>query len=101
MTTQVSKFIKYFENIFSKINDTVLHGWFGFLPDPLENGLIWVLEHFVGSGWHLTLGVLFMLIVTFLPGGLVEGGQRIAKRLRRKRVGNDDTTKPAEQETSR
>ncbi|MCB1458717.1 MAG: branched-chain amino acid ABC transporter permease, partial [Nitratireductor sp.] len=24
-------FIKYFENIFSKINDTVLHGWFGWM----------------------------------------------------------------------
>lgn len=26
-------FIKYFENIFSKINDNVLHSWFAFLPD--------------------------------------------------------------------
>ncbi len=83
-------FIKYFENIFSKINNSVLHEWFGFLPDGLENGVIWVLEHFVGSGWHLTLGLLFMLIVTFLPGGLVEGGQRIAKRLRRKGADDDD-----------
>jgi hypothetical protein len=24
---------------------------------------------FVGEGWHLTLGLLFMLIVIFLPGG--------------------------------
>ncbi|MDB9728183.1 branched-chain amino acid ABC transporter permease, partial [Amylibacter sp.] len=30
-------FIKYFENIFSKINDTVLHGWFAWMPDGLEN----------------------------------------------------------------
>jgi len=91
-------FIKYFENIFSKINDSVLHGWFGFLPDSIENGLIWVLEHFVGSGWHLTLGVLFMLIVTFLPGGLVEGGQRIGRWLRRNRSEDTSsgTTKPAE-----
>ena len=28
-------FIKYFENIFSKINDNVLHGWFAFMPDGL------------------------------------------------------------------
>ena len=91
-------FIKYFENIFSKINDSVLHGWFGFLPDSIENGLIWVLEHFVGSGWHLTLGVLFMLIVTFLPGGLVEGGQRIGRWLRRNRSEDTSsgTAKPAE-----
>ncbi|WP_069300966.1 branched-chain amino acid ABC transporter permease [Neptunicoccus sediminis] len=73
-------FIKYFENIFSKINESVLHGWFGFLPDGIENGLIWVAEHFVGSGWHLTLGLLFMLIVIFLPGGLMEGATRIRDR---------------------
>lgn len=73
-------FIKYFENIFSKINESVLHGWFGFLPDPLENGVVWVLEHFVGSGWHLTLGLLFMLIVIFLPGGLMEGANRVRDR---------------------
>ena len=92
-------FIKYFENIFSKINASVLHEWFGFLPDSLENGLIWVAEFFVGSGWQLTLGLLFMLIVTFLPGGLMEGGQKIARMLRRKPPGGDQatgTTKPAE-----
>ncbi|MCA0919349.1 branched-chain amino acid ABC transporter permease [Pseudooceanicola nanhaiensis] len=77
-------FIKYFENIFSKINEGVLHQWFSFLPDGVENGAVWVVEHFVGPGWHLTLGLLFMLVVTFLPGGLVEGGQRIAKLFRRK-----------------
>lgn len=73
-------FIKYFENIFSKINDNVLHSWFGFLPDGLENSLVWVVEHFVGPGWHLTLGLLFMLIVIFLPGGLMEGATRIRNR---------------------
>ena len=26
-----------FENIFSKINDNVLHSWFSFMPDGLEN----------------------------------------------------------------
>lgn len=75
-------FIKYFENIFSKINESVLHGWFGFLPDGLENSLIWVVEHFVGPGWHLTLGLLFMLIVIFLPGGLMEGATRIRNRFK-------------------
>ena len=34
-------FIKYFENIFSKINDTVLHGWFAWMPDGLENVIVW------------------------------------------------------------
>ncbi|QPM89095.1 branched-chain amino acid ABC transporter permease [Pseudooceanicola algae] len=90
-------FIKYFENIFSKINDNVLHQWFHALPDGLESIVIWVAEHFVGSGWHLTLGLLFMLVVTFLPGGLVEGGQRLS-RLRRRRDGGDKATQstPAE-----
>ncbi|MEM1345830.1 MAG: branched-chain amino acid ABC transporter permease, partial [Pseudomonadota bacterium] len=32
---------------------------------------------FVGEGWHLTLGVMFMAIVIFLPGGLMEGFRRI------------------------
>ncbi len=94
--------IKYLENIFSKINETVLHSWFGFLPDGLENVVVWVFSRFTGDGWPLTLGLLFMLVVTFLPGGLVEGGQRIGRRLRRKRAGDKDdtkapgTTKPAE-----
>ncbi len=82
-------FIKYFENIFSKINENVLHEWFGFLPDGLENAVVWVVEHFVGSGWHLTLGVLFMMVVIFLPGGLVEGGQRIMRMLRGKKSDDD------------
>ena len=77
-------FIKYFENIFSKINDNVLHGWFSFMPDGLEDMLIAVIHPFVGKGWHLTLGLLFMLVVIFLPGGLVEGGQRIGRVFRRK-----------------
>ncbi|QIE45076.1 branched-chain amino acid ABC transporter permease [Pseudohalocynthiibacter aestuariivivens] len=72
-----SGLIKYFENIFSKINDSVLHGWFSFLPDGIEDFMVTIVHPFVGKGWHLTLGVLFMLIVIFLPGGLVQGGQKI------------------------
>jgi ABC-type branched-subunit amino acid transport system permease subunit len=94
-------FIKYFEAIFSKMNENVLHQAFSFLPAPLENGVVWLLHFFVGSGWHLTLGVLFMLVVTFLPGGLVEGAQRIAgmfKRGRKSPPGEPGapTTTPAE-----
>ena len=85
-------FIKYFENIFSKINDNVLHGWFAFLPDGLEDFIVTVLHPFIGKGWHLTLGILFMLVVIFLPGGLVEGGQRIGRLFRRK-SGKDDAEK--------
>jgi ABC-type branched-subunit amino acid transport system permease subunit len=93
-------FIKYFENIFSKINDTVLHQWFAFMPDGLEDAMVFIVHPFIGKGWHLTLGILFMLVVIFLPGGLVEGGQKIAAWLRRpRRKTKDDTeksTKPAE-----
>ncbi|MGM0583183.1 MAG: branched-chain amino acid ABC transporter permease [Pseudomonadota bacterium] len=69
--------IKYFENIFSAINDQVLGQVFSFLPGPLQDGLVALTSLFVGEGWHLTLGLIFMLIVTFLPGGLIEGAQRL------------------------
>ena len=92
-------FIKYFENIFSKINDNVLHQWFSFLPDGLENGAVWVFEHFVGAGWHLTLGVTFMMVVIFLPGGLVEGGQRIKGLFSRKKAPSTDDSDTASQST--
>ncbi len=92
-------FIKYFENIFSKINESVLHSWFSALPDGLEDLLVTLVYPFVGKGWHMTLGILFVLVVVFLPGGLVEGGQRIATWLRRKKAGGNkptSTTEPAE-----
>ncbi|WP_294226492.1 branched-chain amino acid ABC transporter permease [uncultured Shimia sp.] len=91
-------FIKYFENIFSKINDSILHEWFAFLPDGLENFMVFIVHPFVGKGWHLTLGILFMLVVIFLPGGLVEGGQRIAKWIKNRGKAEDSgaTTEPAE-----
>lgn len=69
--------IKYLENIVSKINDNVLHGAFNALPDGLENVIIKIIHPFVGEGWQLTLGLLFMVVVIFLPGGLVQGGQRL------------------------
>jgi len=78
-------FIKYFENIFSKINDQVLHGWFAFLPDGLEDFVVAIIHPFVGKGWHLTLGLMFMAVVIFLPGGLMEGGQRIGNLFKRKK----------------
>ncbi len=77
--------IKYMENIVSKINKTVLEQWFSFMPDGIEDLLITLIYPFVGKGWHLTLGLVFMLVVIFLPGGLVEGGQRIGKMFRRKK----------------
>lgn len=94
-------FIKYFENIFSKINENVLHTWFNFMPDGLENFVVAIIYPFIGKGWHLTLGLMFMMVVIFLPGGLVEGGQRIAKLLKRGKKDDDggkaaDATTPAE-----
>ncbi|MEL6683000.1 MAG: hypothetical protein AAFQ09_10180, partial [Pseudomonadota bacterium] len=83
--------VKYFENIFSKINETILHGWFAFLPDGLENFVVAMIYPFIGKGWHLTLGIVFMLVVIFLPGGLVQGGQKIMGLFRRKKP---ESTKP-------
>jgi ABC-type branched-subunit amino acid transport system permease subunit len=90
-------FIKYFENIVSKINEGILHHWFGFLPDGLEDFLVAIIYPFIGKGWHLTLGILFMLVVIFLPGGLVQGGQKIAALFRKKSADKaDKTSTPAE-----
>ncbi len=69
--------IKYMENIFSGINDTLLGTWFDFLPQALTDLLVTIVSPFVGSGWHLTLGLTFMMIMIFLPGGMVEGAQKI------------------------
>ncbi len=86
-------FIKYFENIFSKINDSVLEGWFAFMPEVLTDTFVWIFGSFVGKGWHLTLGALFMVIVIFLPGGLVEGSQKIMTMFTRKK-GDDEKSEP-------
>ena len=77
--------IKYMENIVSKINSGILHEWFGFLPDGLEDFIVTMIYPFVGKGWHLTLGLVFMAVVIFLPGGLVEGIQKIGRFVRRLR----------------
>ena len=39
---------------------------------------------FVGKGWHLTLGLMFMAVVIFLPGGLMDGAKRIVDWMRGK-----------------
>ena len=69
--------IKYLENIFSAFNTQVLHDFFTFLPDGFQNGAVKVASLFVGDGWQLTLGLLFMVLVIFLPGGVMEGMRRI------------------------
>jgi ABC-type branched-subunit amino acid transport system permease subunit len=70
--------IKYFENIFSAINDSILARFFSFLPDGVDSAIITISSKFVGEGWFLTLGLVFVLIVVFLPGGIMEGVRRLA-----------------------
>ncbi|MGU9958368.1 MAG: branched-chain amino acid ABC transporter permease [Arenicellales bacterium WSBS_2016_MAG_OTU3] len=74
--------IKYFENIFSAFNESSLLETFSFLPEFLQNIVVTIVHPFVGEGWHLTLGALFMIIVIFLPGGLMEGFTKLFKRKR-------------------
>ena len=73
--------IKYCEAVFSKINDNLLHKWFDFMPDGIEDIMVAIVHPFVGKSWHLTLGLMFMLIVIFLPGGLVGGITGLFRRL--------------------
>ncbi|SEQ60754.1 amino acid/amide ABC transporter membrane protein 2, HAAT family [Devosia sp. YR412] len=86
--------IKYFENIFSAINDTMLHRFWGFLPEGADNVMVAITSKFVGEGWFLTLGLVFVLIVVFLPGGIMEGVRRIAHLFNRQRKSPD---RPASQ----
>ncbi len=87
--------IKYFENIFSAYNDSTLDNIFSFLPDGLQSVVVGVSGLFVGDGWHLTLGLLFMIIVIFLPGGLMEGVNRIWNWLRNRKGGDGDAVQPS------
>ncbi|MEM0989047.1 MAG: branched-chain amino acid ABC transporter permease [Pseudomonadota bacterium] len=80
--------IKYFENIFSAMHENTLAAAFDFLPGGLQDAVVKVASTFVGDGWLLTLGIVFMLIVIFLPGGLMEGINRLFRLFRRK--GTDD-----------
>ncbi len=78
--------IKYFENIFSAFNDRSLHEVLAFLPDGMENIVVTLVRPFVGEGWHLTLGVLFMLVIIFLPGGIMQGIDRIFGKSKKKKA---------------
>jgi ABC-type branched-subunit amino acid transport system permease subunit len=72
--------IKYLENIFSAFNHQILHNFFSFLPDGLEKVVVSVVCLFVGEGWELTLGVMFLVLIVFLPGGVMEGVRRLRVR---------------------
>ena len=86
--------IKYMEQIFSAMNEQVLLAMVDFLPLWLAEAFASFMGLFVGEGWHLTLGVIFMLIVIFLPGGLMEGFTRIGRLFSR---GGGGRTDPAGQ----
>ncbi len=89
--------IKYFENIFSAINEVMLHRFWGFLPDGVDAVFVTVSSKFVGEGWFLTLGLVFVLIVCFLPGGIMEGVRRIAHLFNRPDNSARTPGKPAPQ----
>ncbi len=79
--------IKFAEQKVSSWNTGILNDVFTFLPDTLRPIVVDISSLFVGEGWHMTLGLLFMVIVIFLPGGLMEGINRITERM--------NSTKPA------
>ncbi|MDN2568584.1 branched-chain amino acid ABC transporter permease [Aquibium sp. A9E412] len=79
--------IKYAEQKVSSWNEGILHNALSFLPDGLEDFVVGTVSLFVGEGWHLTLGLLFMVIVIFLPGGLMEGFRRLVALFTRPRQG--------------
>jgi hypothetical protein len=62
----------------------------------LQHATVAITGLFVGEGWHLTLGALFMIIVIFLPGGLMEGFVRIGNLFKRWRKPKSVVTTEAE-----
>ncbi|MEK9702042.1 MAG: branched-chain amino acid ABC transporter permease [Deltaproteobacteria bacterium] len=91
--------IKYFENIFSSFNHDLLMDIFSFLPEALAEPIVAVVGLFVGEGWHLTLGVLFMIIVIFLPGGIIEGIGRLQKMIKNRKESEQSSRSAQRQES--
>jgi ABC-type branched-subunit amino acid transport system permease subunit len=90
--------IKYFENILSALNDNILARFWSFLPEGAADVMVKITGKFVGDGWFLTLGLVFVLVVIFLPGGIMEGVRRVAASLRRSGSSGSKSaqTQPAE-----
>jgi ABC-type branched-subunit amino acid transport system permease subunit len=89
--------IKYFENIFSSFNHNTMEQTFAFLPETVREPVVSISMLFVGEGWHLTLGLLFMVVVIFLPGGLMEGFRRIGRAVsKRSSTRRAERLQPAE-----
>lgn len=89
--------IKYFENIFSAFNDQTLNQVFDFIPEGIRTYVVDTVSLFVGDGWHLTLGLMFMITVIFLPGGIMEGVRRIAAMFSRKKDNSTNSNAVTEQ----
>jgi ABC-type branched-subunit amino acid transport system permease subunit len=90
--------IKYFENIFSAFNDQALERFFAFVPEGARETVVAIVGKFVGDGWHLTLGLIFVLVVVFLPGGIMEGVRRLGAVFSRRGPSENGATRvqPAE-----
>jgi hypothetical protein len=58
-----------------------LNNVFSFLPDAILHPVVKLLGLFVGEGWELTLGVLFLILIVFVPGGLMQGFQSLQRRV--------------------
>lgn len=89
--------IKYFENIFSAFNEETLHETFSFLPGFLENAMVTITSPFVGEGWHLTLGMLFVLVIIFLPGGILQGIGKLSTWFKSRFSGSAETPSTEEE----
>lgn len=87
--------IKYAEQKVSSWNEGILSDFFSFLPQGLSEFMVNFTALFVGEGWHMTLGLLFMIIVIFIPGGIVEGVRRIFGLFRRSKPQTVNKTKTA------
>jgi ABC-type branched-subunit amino acid transport system permease subunit len=74
--------IKGAEAKLSQFNDGILANFYDFLPETLQHAMVSISGLFVGEGWHLTLGALFMIFVIFLPGGLMEGVRQLGAAIR-------------------
>ncbi|MEP3672971.1 MAG: branched-chain amino acid ABC transporter permease, partial [Hyphomicrobiales bacterium] len=80
--------IKYLEQIFSSINEQILEATFAFLPETLQHFFVGITSLFVGEGWELTLGLMFMIVVIFVPGGIMEIISRLIGLFRKKPTDN-------------
>lgn len=76
--------IKYLEQIFSSINHQALEAAYAFMPEKMQYVFVEISSLFVGEGWELTLGLMFMIIVIFVPGGIMEALNRLVGLFRKK-----------------